>query len=113
MSFRGILLKKRTKMKKYLSLIFIVGAVLLLIGAVTYINRWALSPYLYSMGALAVAIVQIFTPFDSNDITLKRLHRQQIFGAVFLVISGVLMFTLPHENSGIFIRYHSGWSKFH
>ena len=39
-----------------------MGAVLLLIGAASYITRWNLSPYLYSAGALAVAVVQILTP---------------------------------------------------
>lgn len=85
-------------MKKYQSLIFIVGAVLLLIGAASYVTRWNLSPYIYSAGALCIALVQILIPYEGNDITLKRLYRQQIFGAVFLVISGVLMFTLPHGN---------------
>jgi len=85
-------------MKKYQSLIFLMGAVLLLIGAASYITRWNLSPYLYSAGALAVAVVQILTPYKGKDITLKRLYRQQIFGALFLVITGVLMFTLPNGN---------------
>ncbi|WP_321517746.1 hypothetical protein [uncultured Bacteroides sp.] len=85
-------------MKKYQSLIFIIGAVLLLTGAASYITHWNLSPYLYSAGALAVAVVQILNRYQGKDLIIKRLYRQQIFGALFLVITGVLMFTLPHGN---------------
>ena len=85
-------------MKKYQSLIFAIGAILLLIGAASYITRWNFSPYIYCAGALAVAVVQIFSSYKGTDLILKRLHNQQIFGSVFLIITGVLMFTLPHGN---------------
>lgn len=86
-------------MKKYHSALFIFGAALVLIGAASYITRWALSPYIFSTGALIVALVQILlTPYKGKDLVVKRLYRQQIFGALFLVVSGVLMFTLPHGN---------------
>nr|WP_321379373.1 hypothetical protein [uncultured Bacteroides sp.] len=85
-------------MKKYQSLIFFIGAVLLLIGAASYITNWNFSPYIYCIGALAIAVVQIFSSYKGNNVVLKRLYNQQIFGAVFLIITGVLMFTLPHGN---------------
>jgi hypothetical protein len=85
-------------MKKYQSLIFVIGAVLLLTGAASYITRWNLSPYLYSAGALVVAVIQILNRYQGKDLIVKRLYRQQIFGALFLVVTGVLMFTLPHGN---------------
>jgi hypothetical protein len=46
-------------MKKYQSLIFIIGAVLLLIGAASYITNWNFSPYIYCIGALAIDVVRI------------------------------------------------------
>ncbi|BEG98246.1 hypothetical protein [Bacteroides sedimenti] len=86
-------------MKKYTSLLFLLGAALVLIGAASYITRWTLSPYVFSAGALIVALVQILlTPYNGNDLIVKRLRRQQILGAIFLVASGVLMFALPHGN---------------
>jgi hypothetical protein len=72
--------------------------VLLLTGAASYITRWNLSPYLYSAGALVVAVIQILNRYQGKDLIVKRLYRQQIFGALFLVVTGVLMFTLPHGN---------------
>lgn len=85
-------------MKKYYSLIFQAGAILVLVGAASYITRWAFSPYILTVGALAVAIAQAQIPYDKKDIVIKRLHRQQLFGGLFLVIAGILMFTLPRGN---------------
>ncbi len=85
-------------MKKYQSVIFVIGAALVLIGAVSYITRWTYSPYIYSVGAVSVAIIQFLSPYEGKDVIMKRLRRQQIFGALFLMVAGVLMFTLPRGN---------------
>lgn len=85
-------------MKKYYSFIFQIGAIFVLIGAATYITRWTMSPYIYTVGALAVAATQALTSYAGKNIVIKRLYRQQLFGALFLLISGVLMFTLPRGN---------------
>lgn len=85
-------------MKKLYSIIFQVGALLLLVGAASYITHWVLSPYIYIVGAAAVAIAQTQSVYDKKNIVLKRLYRQQLFGGLFLFIAGVLMFTLPRGN---------------
>lgn len=70
-----------------------VGAVLLLVGAVLQITRWELSPYLYTLGAVLFAYVQVMCRYEGKNLILRRLRRQQIIGAVLLVFAGVLMFT--------------------
>lgn len=77
---------------------FQIGAILVLMGAASYITRWSLSPYIYTLGAFAVGVSQAMTSYKGKDIVIKRLYRQQLFGALFILISGVLMFTLPHGN---------------
>lgn len=71
----------------------IVGAVLLLVGAVLQITRWELSPYLYTLGAVLFAYVQVMCRYEGKNLIVRRLRRQQIIGAVLLVFAGVLMFT--------------------
>ena len=66
-------------MSKSYNIISMAGAVLLLAGAVLQITRWELAPYLYTLGAV-------------------MLRRQQIFGAVALVFTGVLMFTMKRNE---------------
>ena len=62
------------------------GAVLLLAGAVLQITRWELAPYLYTLGAVMFGYVQVMgNRYDGRNFIIKRLRRQQIFGAVALV----------------------------
>ena len=87
-------------MKRLLSILFMLGSLLLLIGAGSYITHWALSPYLFTAGAVLVAVAQAFSIPRDASLTLKRLHIQQVFGAVLLVLGGVFMFT-THGNEWI------------
>lgn len=80
-------------MKSLIPAFFTVGAVMALTGAAVYITGWVLSPYIYTVGAVLVAIAQIFSPIHSENVLIRRLRRQQIFGALALVLTGVFMFT--------------------
>lgn len=88
-------------MNKVYSFMSMAGAVLLLVGAVLQITRWAPAPYLYTVGAVMFAYVQIVCErYDGKNFIIKRLRRQQIFGAIALMFTGVLMFTM-HRNEWI------------
>lgn len=87
-------------MKRLLNCSFVVGSLMLLLGAGSYVTHWSLSPYIFTVGAVLVCIAQFFTKPSGNSATLKRLHRQQVFGAVLLVLAGVFMFT-THGNEWI------------
>ncbi len=76
------------------------GAVLLLIGAMLQITRWELSPFLYTLGAILFAYVQVMDGYEGKNLIVRRLRRQQILGAVLLVFTGVLMF-VTHNNEWI------------
>lgn len=75
-----------------------VGAVLLLIGAMLQITRWEFAPYLYTLGAILFAYVQVMDGYDGKNLIIRRLRRQQILGAVLLVFAGVLMFVARHNE---------------
>ena len=75
-----------------------VGAVLLLIGAMLQITRWEISPIIYTIGAVLFVYVQVMSRYDGNNLVVRRLRRQQIIGAVLLVIAGVLMFVTRHNE---------------
>lgn len=85
-------------MKKYYPAIFITGALLILSGAAVMVTQWAYAPYLYSAGALMVAAVQFMDSYEGSDITMKRLRKQQVFGAILLLLTGVFMFTTRHNE---------------
>ena len=81
-------------MNKTYSYIQMIGALLVLVGAMLQITRWELSPYIYTVGAVLFAYVQVMMGrYDGKNLIICRLRRQQIIGAILLVFAGVLMFT--------------------
>lgn len=78
-------------MSKYYSAIATVGAVALLLGATLQITQLAWAPYLYLIGAIMFAYVQVMSGYEGKNIIIRRLRRQQIIGATLLVVAGVMM----------------------
>lgn len=78
-------------MSKYYSAIATVGAVALLLGAELQITQLAWAPYLYLIGAIMFAYVQVMSGYEGKNIIIRRLRRQQIIGATLLVVAGVMM----------------------
>lgn len=76
----------------------IFGAVLTLVGACVYVTRWAYAPYLYLVGSVLVAVAQIVMRPHSDNFVIRRLYRQQILGALLLVVSAVLMLAMHHNE---------------
>jgi hypothetical protein len=91
--------KKRMN-KKLAEGLFQVGGVLVLAGAILYITRLGIAPYLYLIGSAMIVISLFFTPIDNENHTIHRLYIQQILGYVFLFVSAILMFVM-HGNEWI------------
>lgn len=87
-------------MKQLIPVLFIVGAVMVLVGAAVFITGWIYAPYIYTIGAGFVALAQINSPVKGSGKILRRLRIQQIFGAIALVLAGAFMFT-THGNEWI------------
>ena len=87
-------------MKKLIPAFFAVGSVMSLAGAVAYITRWPLAPYIFLIGSILVAIAQILPPSPVSNVNIRRLRRQQALGALLLVATGPLMILL-HGNEWI------------
>ncbi len=85
-------------MRRLLSLAAVVGGLMILVGAVSFITGWFLSPYIYSVGAVLFSIPQFLDRYEGGDIVLRRLRRQQIFGALLLLMTGFFMFTGKHNE---------------
>ncbi|MDL2213144.1 hypothetical protein LJC72_07365 [Bacteroides sp. OttesenSCG-928-D19] len=86
-------------MKQLLPALYVVGAVMALVGAAVFITGWLYAPYIYTIGATLFALAQINTPYRGSNKNIKRLYRQQMFGALALVLAGALMF-FPYQKNG-------------
>lgn len=99
-------LKKMKQLNKIQLFIYRLGGVLVIIGAMINPLESKLAPYIYSAGALMFASMQMLASYEGTSVVIRRLRRQQIFGALLLVLSGALMF--GHQYHMTYMR-HNEW----
>lgn len=85
-------------MKKLQQTVYIIGGILLLIGASLYITRWTWAPYIYIIGSVMFGAMQMLDRYTGSNFILRRLRRQQILGAIALMSTGILMLTSKHNE---------------
>lgn len=91
---------KMRQLNKLQTIIFLSGAVLMVIGAGTYVfSAWAASAVVFAIGAIAFASMQLMQTYDGNNISLRRLRRIMSIGDVMFILSAILML----ENSFRFL----------
>lgn len=84
--------------KRIFNAIYIVGGILLVVGAALYITKWAIAPYLYLAGSFMFGAMQMADRYTGTNWMLRRLRSQQILGAVVLMLTGVAMFVCKHNE---------------
>lgn len=85
-------------MKKIQKIVYIVGGILLVLGAALYITRWEAAPYMYTVGAFMFGAMQMADRYEGNNFIIRRLRRQQILGALMLMLTGVAMFACKYNE---------------
>jgi hypothetical protein len=85
-------------MNKIVSALYVAGGIMALLGAAVFITGWAPAPYIYTVGACMFALAQINSPYHGSNKNIKRLRRQQVLGALFLVVAGALMFFMQNNE---------------
>lgn len=68
-----------------------LGALLLLVGASLYITRWIGAFYMYTAGACCFSVIQFMAGYEGKNWVVRRLRRQQLLGALFLLATAVAM----------------------
>ena len=51
----------------------------------------AIAPYVFAAGALCFCPIQMSDRYEGSNMTIRRLRRQQLLGAMLLVLTGVIM----------------------
>lgn len=85
-------------MKKLYSFIYMLGGILLVLGAALYITKWSWAPYIYILGSFMFGAMQMMDRYTGTNWILRRLRRQQIFGAIMLMVTGVAMLVTKHNE---------------
>lgn len=83
-----------SKFGKYL---FYIAAILLVVSAALYITGNSIVPYVYAVSGAIVAVALLSTPYQGNNLRLKRLNIQQAIAAILLPVSSFFMFKGKNE----------------
>ena len=89
------------QLSKVENAIFVIGALLMLTGAVAGLFRWQWFPYVYSMGALCYASMQLLQRYEGTNVTIRRLRRLMILSDFLLLLAGVFMFAGQGNSLGL------------
>ena len=73
--------------------ISMIGGVLLIVGALLPLAgvMAEYAPYVFTLGALSYGGTQMLRRYEGKNTTIIRLRRQEIIGALLLMVSAVLM----------------------
>lgn len=84
-------MKSQTKTQ---NLIYGIGGLLLVAGAAMPVFPELLfaAPYVYSVGAVMFCAMQMLARYEGRNVVIRRIRRQQLFGAVLLLVAGGLLF---------------------
>lgn len=77
---------------------YAVGGLLMVAGALLYVTRWAGAPWLFIGGALLFGGAQLADRYTGDSFVVRRLRRQQMMASFLLVLTGVLMLVLSHNE---------------
>ena len=87
------------QLNKTQTIIYLLGATLMTIGAGISLLAWSWAPYIYSVGALGFASMQMLQRYEGSNFTIRRLRRIMLLSDVLFLVAGVLMFA----NMGNFL----------
>ena len=79
------------QLNKVQTVIFLLGALLMVIGAGTSVLAWGSAPYVFSIGALGFASMQMLQRYEGTNFVIRRLRRIQLLSDVLFLFSGLLM----------------------
>jgi len=82
-------MKQLTKVQ---TVVFLLGAALMVVGAGSYLLSWAWAPYLYTIGALCFTSMQFLQRYEGTNIVIRRLRRMMLISDFFFLLSAFLMF---------------------
>ena len=83
------------------SIIFLVGGLLMVIGAGTSLLTWGAAPYVFALGALCFTAMQMKQRYDGQNVTIRRLRRMMLISDVLFLVSALLMFASQRNIFGL------------
>ena len=88
------------QLNKTQNIIFLVGGLMMVIGAGTSLLAWSWAPHIYAIGAICFAAMQMLQRYEGKNFTIRRLRRMMIISDILFLLAALLMFA----NMGNFLH---------
>ena len=102
------------QLSKLESALFLLGGLLMVVGAGAsmFLQQWA--PYVFAPGAVLFAGMQLRQRYEGKDFTIRRLRRLVIISDVLFLVAALLMFANQSNFLGLdyltYVQYvHNNW----
>ena len=73
------------QLSKVENAIFLLGGLLMVVGAGTSLLAWGGAPYVFAFGALCFAAMQMKQRYDGKNVTIRRLRRMMLISDVLFL----------------------------
>ena len=87
------------QLSKVQNIIFLVGGLLMVIGAGASLLAWRPAPYIFAVGALCFASMQMLQRYEGQNFVIRRLRRILLLSDVLFLVAALLMLA----NQGNFL----------
>ena len=87
------------QLTKVQNIIFLVGGLLMVIGAGASLLAWRPAPYVFAVGALCFASMQMMQRYEGQNFVIRRLRRILLLSDVLFLLAALLMLA----NQGNFL----------
>ena len=73
----------------------------MVVGAGASLLQWTLAPYLYALGALGFASMQMLQRYEGTNFTIRRLRRIMLLSDMLFLVAAILMFAGQQNIFGL------------
>ena len=79
------------QLTKVQSIIYLVGGLLMVIGAGASLLVWSPAPYVFAVGAVCFASMQMLQRYEGQNFVIRRLRRIMLLSDVLFLVAALLM----------------------
>jgi len=87
------------RLNSFQNAIYLLGALLMVVGAGMSMLAWKYAPYVFAVGALAFVSMQFLQRYDGTNVVIRRLRRMMLISDFLFLLSALLMIA----NTGNFL----------
>ena len=103
------------QLSKWQTVVFTLGAILMVAGAVASVLRWEGASWVFAAGAIAFVAMQMQQTYEGRNPTIRRLRKIMTVSDILLLFTALLMFVnqMPWLGGLDWLTYvnyvHNNW----